>query len=220
MAPLPVDAPARPRWAWAGVAAIVFSALYLLSDVYEELEDGFSTPQLLLTLVAEAAIPVFVVGLALAQRPKIGRLGIWSAGAYAYAYVFFTATVVYALVDGTPDYDALTDDLGLAMTVHGAIMVVAGIGFGVAVIRARVFPAWTGAVLVAGVVAVAATQDASGIVPLIATGLRDLAFAGMGVALLRSRTSPTRAAARRGPRPAPAGAATPATPAATPRTPR
>jgi hypothetical protein len=120
------------------------------------------------------------------QRPAIGRLGAISAAAYAYAYVFFTATVVYALVEGTPDYDALGDDLGATMTVHGAIMLVAGLGFGYAVVRARVLPAWTGIALMAGVVLVVVTQGMAEGVQLVAAGVRALGFAGMGAALLRA----------------------------------
>ena len=41
--------------------------------------------------------------------------------------MFFAGTVVYSLVDGTDDYDALIDDVGAAMTIHGAIMVLAGL---------------------------------------------------------------------------------------------
>ena len=169
-----------------GLAALVFSALYFLSDVVEAMQGGFSDGQLWLTLVAEAAIPVFVIGLYLVQRPAIGGLGLVSAAAYAYAYVFFTGTVVYALVEGTADYDALSDDLGAAMTIHGAIMLLAGLGFGYAVIRARVLPAWTGAALMVGVVLVALTQGTAEGVQLIAAGIRDLGFAGMGAALLRA----------------------------------
>jgi hypothetical protein len=175
-----------------GVAALSFSALYLLSDVIETLQGGFSIPQLLLTLVAEAAIPVVVIGLYAVQRPRIGRLGLVSALAYAYAFVFFTGTVVYALVNGTNDYSALSDDLGALMTAHGAVMVFAGIGFGVAVIRARVLPAWTGIALGAGVVLVAATQSAPEGAQLISAAIRDLAFAGMGFALLAPRSQSPR----------------------------
>jgi hypothetical protein len=111
-----------------GVAAVSFSALYLLSDVTEALHGGFSVPQLLLTLVAEAAIPFITIGLYAVQRPRIGRLGLISAFAYAYAFAFFTGTVVYALVNGTNDYSALSDDLGALMTAQGAIMAFAGMG--------------------------------------------------------------------------------------------
>ncbi len=156
----------------------------------EALQGGFSDPQLLLTLVAEAAIPPIVIGLWWAQRPQIGRLGTVSAFAYAYCFVFFTFTVAYALVDGTPDYDALTDDLGAAMTIHGAIMLLAGIGFGVAVGRAGVLPAWPGYALAAGVVLVVATQGAPEGAQLVAAAVRDLGIAAMGATLLAAGRRP------------------------------
>jgi hypothetical protein len=186
---------------WAGSAAVVFSALYLLSDLVEAAQGGFSTGQLWLTLAAEAAIPFFVLGLAVAQRPRLGRVGGIGAVAYAYAFVFFTGTVVYALVDGTPDYDALSHDLAPWMVVHGAVMVVAGLGFASGVVRAGLLPRWTAVALGVGVVLVAATQGAPEGVQLVAAAVRDVAFLGMGVAVVRGRTrvvrrSPDRRSAR------------------------
>lgn len=169
---------------WLGLCALLFSAAYFASDLIEAILGGFSDGQLWLTFVAEAAIPAVVIGLYLAQRPEIGRLGLLSALAYAYAYVFFTYTVVFALVEGTPDYSTLSDELGLAMTLHGAIMVLAGIGFGWAVVRAGVLPRWTGISLALGVVLVAVTQGMPEGAQLVAVGVRDLGFAGMGAALL------------------------------------
>ncbi len=167
--------------------AVAFSALYLLSDVIEAIQGGFSGGQLWLTFAAEAAIPVFVIGLYVVQRPQIGRLGRLSAFAYAYAYVFFTGTVVYALIDGTSDYNALSNDLDPWMTIHGAIMLLSGLGFGYAVIRARVLPRWTGIALMTGVVLVSVSQGLPDGPQVVAAGIRDLAFAGMGAALLRAR---------------------------------
>lgn len=187
----------NPRFArQVGFAALLFSALYLLSDVIEWLQGGFSNPQLALTLVGEAAVPFFVVGLYRLQRPKIGRLGLVSALAYAYSYVFFTGTVVYAIVYSMKDYAELTANLGAVMTVHGGIMVVAGLGFGAAVIRAGVLPAWAGVLLGVGVVAVAATQTAPESIQLAAAGIRAAGFGGMGWALLLA----ARAGNRRQPR--------------------
>ncbi len=168
-----------------GSSAAIFSLLYWVSDLIEALQGGFSDGQLLLTLVAEAAIPRSLC-LWLVQRSRMGRLGAISAWAYAYAFVFFTFTVVYALVDGTPDYDALTDDLGPWMTLHGAIMLFAGIGFGVAVARAGILPAWTGYTLAAGVVLVVATQGAPEGFQLVAAAVRDLAIGAMGLAVVNS----------------------------------
>jgi hypothetical protein len=152
-----------------GLAALLFSALYFLSDAVEAAQGGFSPSQLWLTLICEAAVPVFVIGLAKVQGPQFGRLGWASAWAYAYSYVFFTGTVIYALVRRTDSYEELSRQLGAAMLVHGALMVVAGVGFGTAVLRARLLPRWTAIALMAGVVLVAA------------------AFAGMGVGLLRQQ---------------------------------
>ena len=171
-----------------GATAMILSALYFLSDVIEVIEGGFSTSQLWLTLIAEAGIPIFVVGLAGLQRPHFGRLGMISASAYACSYVFFTATVVYALVNNTKDYQTLSNELGALMIAPGALMVFAGLGFGYAVLRARVLPAWTGVALMAGVVLVALAQSAPDGAQLAAAGVRALGLAGMGAALLRART--------------------------------
>jgi hypothetical protein len=176
----------------AGLAALVFSALYFLSDVLEAIQGGFTAGQLWLTLVAEAAIPGVVIGLYATQRPHIGRLGRVSAAAYAYSYVFFTGTVVYALIDHTSDYGTLSQDLGLSMTVHGAIMVLAGLGFGFAVIRAGVLPRWTAIALMSGVVLVALSQNLPDAAQTLAAAIRALGFAGMGAALLQVPSGPRR----------------------------
>ncbi|MEO6606036.1 MAG: hypothetical protein ABIN55_10520 [Aeromicrobium sp.] len=171
-----------------GAMAVAFSALYFLSDVIEVLQGGFSTSQLWVTLVAEASIPIFVVGLAILQQPRLGRLGMLSALAYAYSYAAFTGTVVYALVNSTKDYQTLSDDLGAVMIVHGAVMVFAGLGFGYAVRRAGLLPTWTALALMAGVILVALAQGLPDGAQLFAAGVRALGFAGMGVALMRTRS--------------------------------
>jgi hypothetical protein len=63
-------------------------------------------------------------------------------------------------------------------------MVIAGIGFGVAVLRARLLPTWTAVAVMVGVVLVALAQSMPDSMQLIAAGVRDLGFAGMGAALL------------------------------------
>ena len=176
--------PTLPRAKVVGLSAVLFSALYLLSDAVEAVQGGFSEPQLWMTFVAEAAIPVFVIGLYLVQRPQIRWSSRFGALAYAYSFVFFTGTVVYALVNGISDYKTLSDDLAPWMTIHGALMVVAGSWFAYAVIIARVLPRWTGIALMAGVVMVAASQGLSEPLQLLAAATRDLGFAGMGAALL------------------------------------
>lgn len=99
-----------------GLAALVFSVLYLVSDLVELIQGGFSTGQLALTLVAEAAIPLFVVGLFALQRRRIGTLGLVGTVVYAYTFVFFTGTVWFALANGTSNWDELVEQLGMWMT--------------------------------------------------------------------------------------------------------
>jgi hypothetical protein len=168
-----------------GSAAVAFSALYFASDLIELLQGGFSTAQLSLTYAAEAAIPLFVLGLYALQRPWIGRLGLVAALTYAYTFVFFTSTVVYALIDRTGNWNALTSKFGTWLTIHSALMVVAGIAFGVAIVQARVMPRWTGAALILGMILMTVATALPDVAQTTAAGVRDLAFAGMGAALLR-----------------------------------
>lgn len=168
-----------------GVAAVLFSAVYLLSDVLEVAQGDFSTLRLSLTYAGEAAIPPFVLGLYAVQRPHIGALGLFGAIAFAYSYVFFTATVVYALVAGTRNYHDLSNVFGTWMVVHGAVMLFGGLAFGLAVIRARVLPRWTGGCLMLGVALVVAASGQSNLARTIAASLPAFAFTGMGWVLLR-----------------------------------
>jgi hypothetical protein len=187
LAPAETSAPSRRGHglSWTvGMAALVFSVLYFLSDLIELAQGGFSIPQLALTGTAEAALPFFVIGLYVAQRPRIGRLGLIGAIGYAYSFVFFTGTVVFAMVNGTDDWSALSDRLGAWVVIHGAVMVIAGSAFGLAVIRAGVLPRWTGVALIAGVVLVGASSGLPEITQTVAAGVRDLAWAGMGASLL------------------------------------
>jgi hypothetical protein len=167
-----------------GVAAVAFSALYLLSDVIELAQGGFSTGQLVLTYISEAAIPLFVIGIYAAQRPSIGRLGLLGAVGYAYTFVFFTSTVVFALVQHSSDWSALENQMGGWIAVHSVLMVVTGLVFGYAVVRAGVLPRWTGALLMLGMLSIVVAMALPAVVQTGAAALRDIAFAGMGAALL------------------------------------
>jgi hypothetical protein len=70
------------------------------------------------------------------------------------------------------------------MIIHGLVMLVGGLAFGLAVVRAGVLPRWTGMCLMAGVVLVAAASDLPNIARTVAAALPAVAFIGMGCALL------------------------------------
>jgi hypothetical protein len=138
-----------------------------------------------LTYVAEAAIPLFVIGIYAVQRPKIGLLGLLGAVGYAYSFVFFTSTVVFALVQHTRDWTALTHQLGPWIAVHSVLMIVAGLAFGYAVVLAGVLPRWTGALLMLGMLSMVAATALPDVAQTAAAATRDVAFGAMGAALLR-----------------------------------
>jgi hypothetical protein len=84
------------------------------------------------------------------------------------------------------DFTALAGDLEPWMTLAGVVMVVSGVGLGVAVVRSAAYPRWTGWCLGVGVVLVAITTTAPVGLSLVAAGVRDLAWMGMGWALWTS----------------------------------
>jgi hypothetical protein len=186
--PVAVSNAMEPVWLSipVGLAAIGFSVIYLASDGLEVGQGGdFSTSRLVLTYLGEAAIPLFVLGLYAVQRPRIGRLGLAGAVGYAYSYVFFTSTVVFALVAHTPNYQGVRKAFGAWMVVHGLIMLIGGVSFGIAVVRAQVLPRWTGGCLVVGVVLVTAASGFPVLTRSAAETITAAAFIGMGLALLR-----------------------------------
>jgi hypothetical protein len=171
----------------AGVAAVVFPLVYFASELVEVAQGDFSTARLALAYIGEAGIVLAVIGLYAVQRPRIGRLGLYGALAYAYAFAFFASTVVYALAAGSKNWTAVTNVFGGWLTLHGAIMVIGGVAFGLAIIRTAVLPRWTAVCLMAGVVLVAAAAGMSTAVRAGAAALPQAAFIGMGVMVLRER---------------------------------
>lgn len=167
-----------------GLAAIGFSAVYFISDLLEVTQGDFSTFRLVLTYAGEAAIPLFVLGLYAVRWRQLGRIGLIGAVAYAYAYVFFTTTVMYALIAKTTDYKALSNVFGAWMTVHGVVLLIAGVLLGMAVVHSHALPRWTGYCLALGVALVAAASGFSNVARTIAAAFPAAAFMGMGWALL------------------------------------
>jgi hypothetical protein len=139
-----------------------------------------------LTYAAEAAIPLLVLGLYAVQRPRIGSLGLLGAVAYSYAYVYFTGTVVFALEAHPTDFGDLNEQVAPWMTVHGAVMLIGGICFGLATARAGVLPRWIGYALVAAVCLVTATATAPDLVRTASALARAAVFVALGIATLRT----------------------------------
>jgi hypothetical protein len=185
------------------LSAIAFSALYVVSDVIELAAGGLTTGQLIVTYVAEASIPFYVLGLNSLQQPRGGWPSLVGALMYAVAFVGFSATVLYPLVTGTRDADTVFNDFGVIYSIHAGLAFAGGLLFGASVLRARVFPRWTGFALIAGLL-VTGLLAGLGLpegVQTVGTAVRSVAFAGMGAAVLfmgRDRLRLVRRAGERG----------------------
>lgn len=134
-----------------GATAVVAPGLHLASDVLEW-RGGFSPVQLALTYLGFVPMPALFVGLYAMQRPRIHWTGLAGALCYGLAFVYFAFTALYALQEQIPDYAQLLACLGVLYTFHGALMVVGGAMFGVASLRTGVWPRWTLALFLAGIV--------------------------------------------------------------------
>jgi hypothetical protein len=173
-----------------GLGAIFSSVLYVASDVIELVAGELSTGQLVVTYLAEALIPLFILGLHSVQHPDGGWPSLLGALLYGFAFVGFSATVLYPLVTGTRDADAVFDDFGAIYTVHAVLALIGGVLFAAGVRRARVFPSWTAYTLGAGLLltAVFVLLGLSEEVQTLGTAVRSVAFAGMGIVCLRGAT--------------------------------
>ena len=172
---------------FVALCAIAFSALYVVSDVMELAAGGLTTGQLIVTYVAEASIPFYVLGLNSLQQPRGGWPSLVGALMYAVAFIGFSATVLYPLVTGTRDADSVFDDFGVIYTIHAALAFVGGLLFGASILQARVFPRWTAFALIGGLL-VTALLAGVGLpegVQTVGTAVWSVAFAGMGAACLR-----------------------------------
>lgn len=184
-----VVAAARPRASGArrltGALAVLFPLLHLASDVLAVVQGDFSLTRLGLTYAGEAGIALLVVGLVVLVHDWIPVWAVVGGLAYAYAFVFFTGTVLWVIVARTPRWEDVQADFGWWLTVHGAVMVVGGVAFGAGIVRSGALPPWTGWALVVGVLLVAATAGLGNLERAAASAVPDVALVGMGVACLR-----------------------------------
>jgi hypothetical protein len=170
-----------------GGGAVLAPALHTLTDLMEFAGGGFSAVQLGMNYGAFVAMPFVLIGLYAIQKPSMGTDGLVGALAYGVAFVYFAGTTMYAIAYPISDYATLLQELGVIYTAHGVLMVFGGTLFGSAVVRAGIFPRWTGLALILGV-AINVLVAAVAVPPIlqgIGGGFRNLAFVAMGVVVLR-----------------------------------
>lgn len=99
---------------------------------------GFSQNQLLLNYAGFLPMPFLMIGLYAVQRPKIGWLGLTGAIIYGIAFIYFIHTTLLALEESFPNYEMLWHRLGTVYTFHGGLMIVGGLMFGFASLKAGI----------------------------------------------------------------------------------
>lgn len=171
-----------------GMTTLIASAMYILSDLIELISGGFTEIQLYITYVAFVAIPFFLIGLHAIQLPQTGWLSLLGGLAYGTSFIFYASTAIYALVNQTNDYTKLVEELGSLYIFHGTLLVIGGLLFGIAVIKAGVLPKWTGYLLLVGVATSFLLNALSmpALSQVFGSTLRNIAFIGMAISILRN----------------------------------
>ena len=165
-----------------GLAAILAPAVHTLTDVAEWTYGGFSAPLLWANYLAFLVIPFLMVGLYAVQRPRIGSVGLVGALLYGASFIYFAHTSMFALTERVPDYQTLWQILGAVYTMHGLMMVIGGIAFGVATYRASFFPVWTPVIFLSGIAlnVLLTLADADELFQTLGSTLRNIGLIGMG----------------------------------------
>lgn len=170
------------------VTTIVAPALHFTSDVLEWINGGFSQIQLLTNYAGFLPMSFLMIGLYAAQRPKIGWLGLTGAILYGIAFIYFIHTTLLALEEKFPNYEMLWHRLGTVYTFHGGLMVVGGLLFGFASLKAGVL--WrTGIILfIVGILLnlIITFLPLPEIVQIIGSSIRNFGLMAIGFGMMRT----------------------------------
>lgn len=171
-----------------GTAAIAAPSLHTVTDAMEWYQGGFSAVQLWLNYVAFLPMPWLLLGICATCNMALGPRALVGAVLYGFAFTYFAHTTLLALSLGTPNYEVLWARLGLAYTVHGAMMVIGGLLFASAALRSNGLPrgaVWLfgGGLVVNLLLAVLPVPD---ILQTMGTAIRNAGLVGMGYTLLRT----------------------------------
>jgi hypothetical protein len=169
-----------------GWAAIVAPVLHCITDAMEWHQGGFSPLQLWLNYLAFLPMSWLLLGIYAVRSEQLGPSALAGALLYGIAFTYFAHTTLHALQARSPNYEALWQQLGTMYTVHGAAMVVGGLFFAGAALRANVLPRFAVLLFGAGLLINLglALVPAPDILQTVGTLIRNAGLAGMGYALL------------------------------------
>lgn len=136
---------ARPRTAAA--LALAGCATMVLSEIVERLSGGFTPTSYAVTIAGFLGLGWAALVAHRGQRPPDGALGL--VGAVLFAAGCLLESLGDVVGFGAPTEEALQARTGLLIPIGGVLLVLGGLALGVAIVRARRYPRWTGVVVAA-----------------------------------------------------------------------
>lgn len=167
-----------------GTAAVLVAMFSFGVTLYVVATDAFTPLLLLAAAIAVLTMPVVVVGLAMEQRPGFASIGLAGALTFGVGSLFLAFVILYALVAGVGDPDALAARLGSVVPAAQASLVPGGLAFAAASYARARFPRWSSTCFALGLVLLIMTLDGPVEFVLAGEALRDLGLLGMGLAVL------------------------------------
>jgi len=150
---------------WSGLAAVLAGVLYALGALLHPVGETLASvnspswiPSHLVYWVSAMLMVFSLVGLYARQAAKAGWLGLvgfllaLAGTAFAGSIFFMASTVLPLVAAGSPSvFGQVMPPPAFAVVVLGVGFVLGYLLFGVATIRAGVFPRWSGSLLIIGV---------------------------------------------------------------------
>jgi hypothetical protein len=167
-------------------AAAAGGALWIVSEAVEVAGGGISPPSMVLLIAGCLLLAVGVPSLHRAQAHRAGALSLTGAA------MISVATALEALTDtigwGADNVEDIQAETGPLIPVFGVLLVLGGIAFGIAILRAGALPRWTGVLLIAAppLLPVVNATGLPEVLTSVAKSLIGLAILGAAMAVLSS----------------------------------
>lgn len=171
-----------------GLTAVGAPLLHSASDLMELISGGFTDAQLWLNMAAFVPMPVLLLGIWVVATPRAGIIGLVGALMYGSAFAYFFYTTVYALTHRVSTYEVLWAELGITYTLFGVVMIVGGLLFAYAGLRARWQPRWAITLFAIGVLINLAVgvMPVPDVVQTLGSAVRNAGLMAIGIGLLMS----------------------------------
>lgn len=169
-----------------GLTAVIAPLLHSISDLIEFYQGGFSIIQLLINYIAFLPMPWLLLGIYVVQEPRPGWIGLVGALFYGAAFTYFNHTTLLALEQHVATYEALWVALGITYTIHGAVMVIGGLMFGISSLSISFLPRFSIILFISGLTLnlIFALLPVPDISQIIGSTIRNIGLMAMGYSIL------------------------------------